>query len=321
MKKVFSFVLAIAMVFSLTVTAFASDIQMVTEGVEFVNGPDGKPTTMTISELDLLIQARNDALLHDEVEKANRMTEQLYQLGGRLSTRSEIVALSKDGLVSRAAAASGTFETYTTTSYYNGKAYEIQRVYYIPTKTSNLYHRGSVSKKNTVDVQARLCDALSVGVSTGLGFVPYLGESLAILDCFSGLHDALTGTTVIEDIDANYDYGIMEYPIFLSYKSGNYWYSFAMCSYASADIVTTIFDVYWNGAAYEPDLQVGKFEEKVFPDNYYYNNAPNLLEYYFTHSNFFVRVAQLQQFYICNGQQDIVHTVNLIAPDSTSQVT
>lgn len=248
------------------------------------------------------------------------MTTQLYQFGGRPSTNEEVASLSADGLIAPAATTAGTFETYYTTSYVDGESYEIRRMYYTPTKTSDLYHQGSVSKKNSVDVQARLCDALSVAVGTGLGFVPHVGTALSIMDCFSGLNDALTGTTLIEDIDADYDYGIMEYPVFLAYKSGNYWNAFAMCSYVNADIVTTIFDVYWNGNQYEPDLQVEKFEEKVFPDEYYYNNAPNLLEYYFTHSCFFVRVAQVQQFYICNGQQDIVRSIPMLAPDSTSEV-
>ena len=320
MKKFFSFILAISMVFSLTTTAFANDIHMTTENIEFVQGPDGNPTNMTLSELDALIQARNDALLREEFEIADRMTEQLYQLGGHRSTSEEIASFSADGLISPTAATAGTFETYYTTSYVDGEAYEIRRMYYTPTKTSNLYHKGSVSKKNSVDVAARLCDALSVGVGTGLGFVPYVGTAISIMDCFSGLNDALTGTTVIEDIEADYDYGIMEYPVFLAYKSGNHWNAFAMCSYVSADIVTTIFDVYWNGHAYEPDLEVEKFEEKVFPDEHYYNNAPNLLEYYFTHSCFFVRVAQIQEFYICNGQRDIVYTVMMTAPDNTSEV-
>ena len=52
MKKFFSFILAISMVFSLTTTAFANDIHMTTENIEFVQGPDGNPTNMTISELD-----------------------------------------------------------------------------------------------------------------------------------------------------------------------------------------------------------------------------------------------------------------------------
>jgi len=86
MKKFFSFILAISMVFSLTTTAFANDIHMTTENIEFVQGPDGNPTNMTISELDALIQARNDALLREEFEIADRMTEQLYQLGGHRST-------------------------------------------------------------------------------------------------------------------------------------------------------------------------------------------------------------------------------------------
>ena len=317
MKKYVSFLLALSVVFSMTVSAFASES---VENHEYVINPNGTRSTVTIEEIDQLIQQKNDALYDEDYETANQLKEKLYQLGGRPSTTEEIRSLSEDGLIRATASSNGEFDTYYTTPYVDGTAYEIRRIYHTPNKNSNLYHKDSVSKKNTVNVMARVCDALSVAVGTGLGFVPYVGSSISIMDCFSGMADALTGTTVVEDIDADYDYGIMEYPVFLAYKSGNYWNGFAACSYVSADIVTTIYDVSWNGNKYEPDLQVEKFEESVYPDSYYYNNAPNLLKYFFTHSYFFVRVAQTQEFYICNGDQDIVYTVSMVAPDNTSEV-
>lgn len=96
MKKYVSFLLALSVVFSMTVSAFASES---VENHEYVINPNGTRSTVTIEEIDQLIQQKNDALYDEDYETANQLKEKLYQLGGRPSTTEEIRSLSEDGLI------------------------------------------------------------------------------------------------------------------------------------------------------------------------------------------------------------------------------
>lgn len=320
MKKFLSLILAFAMIGSMTATAFASEPVMADEDKEYVINADGTQSSVTIDEIDRLMEAKNRALFHKDYEAAEEIAAQLYELGGRPSTLEEIASIN-GGDMAAARASSGEYSTYYTTSTVNGKSYEIRRIYFSPTEDSNLFHSGVVAQKNyKPNIQARLCDVINVGISTGLGYVPGVGDGLSIMDCFGSLGDALTGTTVIEDIEASYSYSIMEYPVFLAYKNGEYWNNFAACSYVNADIISILYGAEWDGNKYKPDLKSKEYETSVYPDEYYYNNAPHLLEYYFTHSYFFVRVAQVQQFHIMNGGDNIVKSLNMVAPDSEADI-
>lgn len=321
MKKLLSLVLACVIFISLPVAAFASSEVTTSSTPEYVINPSGQKSLTTIQDIDRLMAKKNNALYHEDYETANEVQEQLYALGARPSTPEEIASLSEDGLMNTTdiLSAAGSFETVYSEVELGNTTYQIRRIYYTPTEYSNLYNGGSVAKKNTVNIQARFCDALSVGINTGLGFVPEVGTVLSLFDFLGGLSDAISGTTVIQDINADYDYNVMEYPVFLAYKAGSIWTGFAASSYANVDIVLTIFDVIWKDGKYEPELGATKYEAEIYPD--YYNNGPYLLNYFFNHSYLFVRAALLESIHVYNGDQDFVFSIPLVAPDNPDEVT
>lgn len=329
MKKFLSIILCFATVFSLSATAFAAEQQMTVDKVSYAGhliNEDGTISSATIDEVDNILLERSKAILNGNIQQADELESELYDLGVSESTPAEISAFA-DGSSPRMLLASSNV-TFTTSTYYataNGQSYQVKRTDALPTTSSNLFHSASVNNiTSSASVAAgsfELCKVLGVA-AVGVAY-PATGAYITAYDALKAVITGLTPSTVIYGITASYACAALEQCSFYQYKTtSGYWTPFAASSYVQTGFSSTIFSTSYSGGSKQGlNMQVSTQEDTIYSPSSY--NTGTMLERYFQ-TYIFDKKSQVTSVFFeheANGSTITIKSLGMLCPTTTSEIT
>lgn len=271
MKKIKTVsILLLFTLFVMSITSFAKSYELETQLNEL--------SEETIVRVDNLIDERNEALLNNNLERYNELTDELRQQGTREISLDEIMNLIVDGtdftynnLKTFHQDSSVMFEESNFNYSLNGKTYKILKITATPKgKESVLYKTGNTAIKNSRPASAYIMPVLDAAVSSTLG------HSNEILGFVKTAYDLLKesinidSSTTITDIKAAYTWNTVETCSFIfifdenigSYKLGARYHK------VSAAIGVSIPELVLDGSDSRPDIRQWSTRGSANPKNY-----------------------------------------------------
>ena len=351
-RKFLCFVLILAMMMSLGVTAFAEDVnenmpksvyneQLTHEAdiidIETLNSVDSSLidghliredntiSSVTIDDVDRIIYERGIAVLRGDAQKVSELEAKLDDLGVRDSYPEEIKALSVDSIqAAELASSSVTFKTTNYTATANGKTYEIKKTTALPTTSCNLFHSAAVNNTTTSSsVDSGHYQLLKVAGTCMAGVVnSTLGKFVSAYDTLKSVISGFSSSTVVYGITASYSCAALEQVSFYQYKtSSGSLSSFATSSYAQTAFSSTIFSTnYAGGSKQGLNMSINALEDTIY-SSYSYNTG-TMLERYFTTYIFDKKsqVTNVSFYHDANGTKKTIKTLGMLCPTSTSDI-
>ena len=225
-KNLMALVLAVLTMLSSTITAFAAEIEnehdfeksvvIVEDGMlqqgQIPMQMDGETQIVTVSNIDAIIDERQDAVLRNDQKRYAELTEMLRSYGVEEVTPSEIAVLTGDDAPMLAASETRggiTYETYNTTYTYSGTTYSIRRILATPvpgySSDTVLYKTGDIDIKNSRTAKADAMAVLGIAVEAGIGLASdKIGIAQTVYSFFKDVSDQLKKTSEITNIKASY---------------------------------------------------------------------------------------------------------------------
>ena len=253
-KRFFSFMslLLVASFLLVPTQAFATSNEQAEEIV--LNSETSQETSIT--EIDMLIEQRTEALIENNQELYDEINEALEEKGLQTVTLEEVIALtgsvptldgstlSPDSLDTpqmAALASSATFQTLYSTYTTGGKSYDVMRVYATPNgSTGTLYQTGSTSITNAASAGANTMAFINIGVSSVAGLASdTIGLVQTVYGALSGIISQLSTTSTVTNIKATYVWNAAETCVFIYFPSptiGGLWNVKARYSKASSGV-------------------------------------------------------------------------------------
>lgn len=247
-------ILAAALVVStmLCLAAPASAMQLKdtvgTDEEYVISSSDSKVrSTVSISDVDELMKEYSNAVVSEDMDAVTRLDQELYEMGVRDVSFSDIIQMTGDADTPMTLAASDniTFKTAYSEIIVNGETKEIMRIYATPTKGCEMYHRGT-AEGSTVVVNTA-ANALHVCKVWGLWALGNVKKYGPVISFFAAFYDSISGLekdTNVHSMDANYIYTCAENTVFLYFKNSiGTWTHIGTSNYL-AYAVTYVLDSY-----------------------------------------------------------------------------
>lgn len=214
-KRAITTFMALLLVMLTPLTALASD----TSSEVVLSNPQTRSASVTIEEIDAVVEERNQAYLSEDFEKVEALTDKLHNMGMGTISLSELNKLTgeEDAVATRTNAILETvYSKYTT----GGKTYDIMRIYATPTTSSNLYSTGVTALKNSSSAQANAMQFINITAQAAAGLSSNtIGVVQTVYGALQGYISAFSPTTTVKNISSSYTWNTSETCVFVYVKS------------------------------------------------------------------------------------------------------
>lgn len=319
MKKIACVVLTLSIAFMLYVPTYAIsyvDGRLITEADRFASG--------TISDIKELVSERNHAILSGDMEEADNILNEIYSLGARPSTPTEIASTTNSNNASTLR--SGDFDFITTEykAYANSEYYDVREIIVAVGMDCNLYHSYDFIQTSSSDpVEAGVAALFSVAASTGVGMMyPEVSTFETIFEVLCDVIDDLKTTTIVDDVAATYSVSIIEQCSFLSYfnEVNNVWNNYASTQYIDYAVTAVVRGINYTGTGRTTiDNEICSYEGTIHAGpKEMYNAGAQLARYFRTYLHY--HDCEVRGFYLKDCTGTIINTRGLVCPHNTSEV-
>lgn len=219
MKKIITMFMAVALVLSVAIPVSAAEPVSETEVVLKNRIARSSYSTLSVSDIDQLVEDRNQAYLLEDYDAVNQISDELYENGMSMISLEELNALTgeENTQISRSGA---TFETVYSTYSTGGKKYDIMRVYATPTSSSELYMTGITAVKNSASAKANAMSFINITVQAAAGLASNTISAVqTVYGALSSLVSNLSSTSTIKNISSSYTWNVAETCVFVYIKS------------------------------------------------------------------------------------------------------
>ncbi len=322
MKRIISSIMVILLVLSTTITAFAAD--KVPQSEVIFSGQHSRNmalSSVTIGDIDQLVDERNEAYLNGDNEEVERLTNELHSTGMGTISLDELNQLTGENKSdSKIAARSGaTFETVYSTYTHNGITYDIMRIYATPTTSSNLYYSGVTALKNSSSATANSMKFISIVAQATAGLASdSLGAIQTVYGALRSSISALSSTSTINNISSSYTWNAAETCVFVYVKStvtGN-WVMGAQYSKASSTVTTVTPTLEYDSNGAITSAITKTYSGTATPT--YYNNTYKAVSEYLGAGLY--DLARVNKIVVKGIQGKKIKTINLLNPDTPGTI-
>lgn len=313
-KKCIVFMTIVSLLFCPMEAKASADLVSQTSVSEYAD------SDFSYNDIDNLIDDRNTALMEQNYEYADQLTDTLHEHGIQTITLAELDALTGN-TTPAAARSSAKFETVYGTYTTGGKKYNTMRVYATPSYSSNLYKSGVTVLKNTSKAKAGAMSLLNSVAESAAGIAASSTQAtiaLSVYDALKNLVPALSSTSTINTIKSSYTWNVAETCVFIFVKnSSGMWLSAAQYSKATASItvVTPTLSFGKNGAIASSVTK--KYNINAIPKNY--NSTAKAVSAYINGGEY--NKARIKKLVIKGIQGKTVKSISLLNPDYPGSIT
>lgn len=316
MKKAIASFMALLFIGLTPITSFAAEPELEV----IITNPytRNSVSSITIDDIDALVEERNQAYLSGDYETVENLTNELHNRGMGTISLNELNQLTgnENGSVTRGGA---TFETVYSSYTTGGKTYDIMRVYATPTTSSNLYMTGVTAVKNSSSAQANAMQFINITAQAAAGLASNTISAIqTVYGALKSYVSALSSTTTIRNISSSYTWNAAETCVFVYVKStttGN-WIMAAQYSKASASVgVVTPTLEYGTSGAITSSI-TNSYSGSATPTNY--NSTAKAVSEYLGAGLY--DQARVSKVIIKGIEGKTVKTVNLLNPDIPAMI-
>lgn len=287
-----------------------------------------QPTTVTIQDINDLVDESAEALVQGDTNKYEELSQQLDDMGAteisldevlRLTGENSVVA-NENSPVALTAANSVSFRKSNTTFSQYGKSYNIMQITAMPSGQSNglLYNSNTTTQTYSKSAKAGALAAVSVTATAAAGELSKkVSIATTVYDIVQSVVNALKTTSEVSDVKATYVWNVAETCTFIyvfdnnlgSYRLG------ARYNKATFAISTAIPSLKIKNLNPVATIYTNKVNDAV--SALHYGSIPKAVEYFNKKSTYSGEVGTIKFSGLSN---QVVKDVRLVYPMTPAEL-